>query len=310
MKESGPLRIVFFGTSWESLPALHALAEDSRVRLLGVVTQPPRPVGRKQAVVPSAVQEYANARQIPCWAPHKLSELHGMMDTDIDVFVVVSFGRILPATVLAQATHTVNVHPSLLPKHRGPIPVPATILSGDEETGVTIMLMDEQMDHGPLLKTIGQVPVDHKTAQELLQELMDLGAHTLVDTICALVSGELSPVEQIHEQATYCSLLSREDAHIDWSRGEVFVERMVRAYTPWPGTWTEVEERPGLWRRMKLLATRLEPLTASDAGWMTTDGVTTRIGELVIERFQFAGKTPMTGAEFARVQGQSSRRVR
>ncbi|MBI2098436.1 MAG: methionyl-tRNA formyltransferase [Candidatus Wildermuthbacteria bacterium] len=195
----------------------------------------------------------------------------------LDLIVVGFYGNILPKEVLAKPKHgALNVHPSLLPKYRGPTPVLFTILNGDSETGVTIIKMDEEVDHGPILAQqkffIGEKKF---TKPELRQILWELGGDLLVETIPKWIGGEIQPQEQDHSKATYTKKLTREDGRIDWNRPAEYIERQVRALTPWPGAFT-------IWKgkRIKILNAHIEG------------------GKLVIDELQMEGKKPTTLREF------------
>lgn len=303
-----PISLVYFGTPEISVPALDALVQDERFEVRAVVTQPPRPAGRHAKEHPSAVHRFAEERKIPVLTPDRTKEIGEELKTiNADVHVVVSFGQILPKSIVFMPPHgTVNIHPSLLPKHRGAAPVPATILAGDAMTGVTIMLMDEKMDHGAILD-VSEHPVDGKTTAILLPELMRIGANRLPNVLDQLTRGELKPIEQDHNNATYSNMLSRDDARIDWSQPTKYVERMIRAYDPWPGTWTEIETDKG-WRRLKILSAHVD--TSRTGNRLETIDKMTHIGSLVIDRLQLEGKKPLSGAEFTKTRPGLSWRVR
>lgn len=301
-------RVVYFGTPEVSTFGLKALVEDKRFEVVAVVTQPPKPVGRKKVVTKSPIHLMAEEFGIDALTPNKSKEItDDLKKTGADLHVVVAFGQILPKDIVDMPAHgTLNIHPSLLPLHRGAAPVPATILAGDEQTGVCIMLMDEKMDHGPILD-VSRAPVDGKTTAVLLPELMQLGADRLPDVAAAWIAGEIDPQEQDHDAATFCKMLSREDAHIDWSMDVEHVERQVRALDPWPGTWTEVEMPKG-WQRMKILKAHLDESRDEMIEFVTTND--TAIGQLVIDELQFAGKRAMSGTEFAKVNKELNQSVR
>jgi len=158
----------------------------------------------------------------------------------VDLIVVAFYGKILSKKELEIPTYgALNVHPSLLPKYRGPTPIPTTILNGDTETGVTIIQMDEEVDHGPIVVS-KKFEIGNKefTTPELRKVLWELGGDPLVEVIPKWVAGEIIPQEQEHDKATYTEKLTREDGKIDWSKPTVYIERQVRAFYPWPGAFT------------------------------------------------------------------------
>lgn len=177
------------------------------------------------------------------FTPSKLDDefINDLKKLNPDLIVVSSYGKIIPQAILdIPKFGALNVHPSLLPKYRGASPVPATILAGDKETGVTIIEMDEKMDHGPIIYASKISLIGQENLQELINKLFQLGAEVLVKVIPDFVSGKIKPHEQDHTKATFCKLMSKEDGYFDlntppdWEK----LDRMTRAYYPWPGVWT------------------------------------------------------------------------
>ncbi|MCH7605199.1 methionyl-tRNA formyltransferase [Patescibacteria group bacterium] len=199
------------------------------------------------------------------------------VDASCDLLVVASYGQIVSKKVLKTAKHgALNVHPSLLPKYRGPSPIQTAILHGDTETGVAIMLMDEEIDHGPILAMESYDMKNKKyTYEELYKKLSEVGANLLVETIPKWTEGKILPKEQEHAKATYTEKIQREDGEVDWSHPAVYIERQVRAFYPWPGAFT-------FWKgkRVKILKAHV----AKD--------------KLVIDELQLEGKKPTTMREF------------
>ncbi|MDO8676584.1 MAG: methionyl-tRNA formyltransferase [Candidatus Azambacteria bacterium] len=156
-----------------------------------------------------------------------------------DLAIIAAYGKILPKEILEIPRQGfINVHPSLLPKYRGASPIQNVILNGDSETGVTIMKIDEKMDHGPLLANSLLQVTDNDTYESLSKKLAELGADLLIKTIPDYISEKIKPVAQDHEKATYTKIIKKEDGKIDWSKNADEIERMTRAYYPWPGAWT------------------------------------------------------------------------
>jgi methionyl-tRNA formyltransferase len=201
-----------------------------------VITQPDRP-GHRMKVTPPPVKVAAEDLGLPVVQPEKIrdpSVISRLGELKPDVMVVVAYGQIIPADVLAiPARGVVNVHASLLPRHRGASPIAHAILAGDRETGVTIMRMDEQLDHGPILATRATAIGPREDAAGLTARLAEMGAELLVETMARLNS--ISPAEQSHAQATVAPRLRREDGELDWSLGAEEIDRRVRALQPWPG---------------------------------------------------------------------------
>jgi methionyl-tRNA formyltransferase len=217
------------------VPSLRAL-HDAGHEIQLVITQPDRP-GNRMKVTPSPVKVVAGELGLPVFQPERVRDakvgekLRGLSP---DVMVVVAYGQIIPASVLSiPRLGAVNVHASLLPKHRGAAPVAHAILSGDRETGVTIMKMDEQLDHGPILASRPTPIGEGEDAVALTSRLAAIGAELLVETLGRLE--DITPVEQEHEAATIAPRLRKEDGELEWDVGAVEIDRRVRALQPWPG---------------------------------------------------------------------------
>lgn len=298
-------RVIFFGTESFAVAILQSLlAASETFSVVAVVTQPARPVGRKQILTPSPVDVYAEEHGIVVLTPEKLrgeeiaAELRAL---GADVFVVAQYGLIIPKTVLAIAPHgAVNVHASLLPRHRGASPVHAAILSGDAVTGTTFMKMDELMDHGDVFASYELAIQPDDTTETLMARLAELSAAHFPSDLHKFLDGTLHATEQNHAAATATGLLSRESGYIDWQKMDAaHIERMVRALTPWPGVTLHIETVP-----YKIIDAHVE----NDDALSETPGlisfenkkivVKTIQGDLVIDSIQPAGKQPMRAADF------------
>ncbi len=245
------LRIAFMGTPAFAVPSLLGLLSldtiaGRPVRVVAVVTQPDRPAGRGGRVAAGPVKEAALAAGVSVLQPERLrrpENVAALAEYAPDLIVVAAFAQILSRPVLAlPPLGCLNVHASLLPRWRGAAPINAAILAGDVETGVTIMKMDPGLDTGPML-TRRALPIrDDDTAGTLTPRLADLGAALLLETVGPWVEGVLTPQSQDEDLATATGLLTREDGRIDWSaRDAASIARMVRAYDPWPGTFTHLD---------------------------------------------------------------------
>ena len=244
------MRLIFMGTPQFAVPTLNALAEARApgrlaaegMEIVSVVTRPDKPAGRGQGVVFSPVKERTLALGLPVWQPGPLrrpENLEELQRLAPDVIVVAAFGQILRREVLdLPRFRCVNVHASLLPRHRGASPITAAILAGDAEAGVTIMLMDEGLDTGPMLAQ-RSIPLAHDgTTGTLTEKLSHLGAALLLDTLPRWCAGSLTPQPQDEAQATHTRLLKKEDGSINWQLPADVLARQVRAYIPWPGAST------------------------------------------------------------------------
>ncbi len=301
------MRVIFFGTPKESVPALHALANDERFDVCAAVTQPARPVGRHATVTPSPVAAFAASKNILTLSPTRPEEeLARMQSLHPDVCVLVAYGCIVsPAVVQLAPWGIVNIHPSLLPHWRGATPVPSAILAGDTQTGVSFMVLDDKMDHGPILEQVKTEIGEHEMGDELLMRLMRMGAERLGDVLVRYRDGEIQPIEQVDKNATYCKKLSREDARINWAQSAVSIERRIRAFHPWPGTWTEVFI-DGAWKRLKILKAHVEDMHSASAPTLHCGDGQARVGALVIDTLQIEGKKPSSAATFARTRKNAS----
>ena len=297
-------RVVFFGTPEFAVPPLAALvAAGFPVPL--VVTQPDRPVGRHAAPRPSAIAAWAAARGLPIEKPERLRGNAALRETleaaMPDAIAVVAYGKIFPPELLSlPGLGCVNVHASLLPRHRGASPVQAAILAGDLETGASTMRMEEGLDTGPVYLE-RRVPIgERETAGELSARLAEIGGKLLVETLRGLEAGTLRPRPQEGEP-TLCRPIRREDAAADWTRSAEDLSRRLRAFTPWPGLFTFLGGE-----RVKILAAHPAAGGAGgEPGDLRVEGgelvASTGGGTaLVLERLQRAGRNPVAGSEFAR----------
>lgn len=287
-KSSKKIKIVFFGTPQLAVPIVEALYQAKGIKLLACVTQPDRPVGRKKIMTPSAVKIWAEKKKIPVLTPTAFDkefydELFSI-SPKFDLIVLAAYGLILPRKLLALPKKgALCLHPSLLPQYRGASPVQATLMNGDNETGLTIFKMDEKMDHGPIVSQFKERVQPDETAEVLYSRLFQLGAEELATMLPAYLEGRIKLRRQDDDQATYTQILTRNDGRINWHKAPAEIERFIRAMTPWPGAWTMVEltqagRRP-LQKRMKVLSARLEQ------------------DNLVLDQVQLEGKTPVSWKE-------------
>jgi methionyl-tRNA formyltransferase len=255
------MNIIFFGTSSFSVPFLEYLIGDPQIEVVGIVTQPDTPSGRGGHVTPSPVKVIAQNAAIACFQPtsfktdpHIIESLTGL---DADFFVVVAYGKIIPKRILEIPKRgCMNVHPSLLPRWRGPSPMQSAIAAGDSTTGVTIMLMDEGMDTGPLLAS-EQITIDaNETYPSIERKVHEIGPQLLSQTLKRYQRGEIVPLKQDEAHATITRLLEKEDGHVHWSDSMIQIDRTYRAYFQWPGTWTCWERRKNECVRLRIISLR------------------------------------------------------
>jgi len=298
-------RIIFMGTPRFGQVILEALI--GRYEIAAVITQPDEEAGRGRKVSISPVKATALAHNVHLLQPPKIRHpevVQQLRELAPEAIVVAAFGQILPPAILSLPPHgCINVHGSLLPRHRGAAPVPAAILAGDKETGITIMLMDAGMDTGPMLSqaSISIAPGD--TTASLTEKLGDLGARLLLDTLPHWMAGEIEPQKQDDSRATYTKLLRREDGRIRWSDTAEEIGRHCRAFYPWPAAFT-------LWAEQQIRVLRARPAATTVPGQApgtvvqlhSQVGVVTGDGLLMLEEVQLAGKRAMPVEDFVRGQ--------
>lgn len=234
-------QIIFFGTEDFSRASLEALI-NAGVTIAAVVTKPDTPKGRGHQIVPPVVKVYAEKRGIPVWQPSNLNEITDKIDAiNSPIGILVSYGKIIPQSILDKFTPgIINLHPSLLPKYRGPSPIESTIINGDKETGVSIMKLTAEMDAGPIYQQVS-VPLDgFETTAKLYEKLGYIGADLLVRILPAIISGSLQPIAQDDSKATYCKLLQKSDGIIEWNQTATSIEARIRAFHLWPQSRTKL----------------------------------------------------------------------
>jgi len=273
------MKIVFFGTPDYVLPVLAAVHKKYVTGpgvspIIAVVTQSPKPTGRKQILNYSPVDKWAHEHKIPTYYK---SEDIVREKVDADLGICASFGEIVPKLVIDYLKFGIlNIHPSLLPKYRGASPIPATIIDGLTQTGVTIIKMDEKMDHGPIVVASKEAVLPEDTGESLRHRLFEKSADILIEIIEPYLKGKISLKEQNHAEATFTKILKKEDGKVDLTAEDsIKIERKLRAYTPWPGIWTLVDGK-----RLKILKAHLED------------------GKLVLDEVQLEGKNPVTYQQF------------
>ncbi len=238
------MRIVFMGTPEFAVQPLSAMVENG-YQVVGVVTQPDRPVGRSKKLTPPPVKVYAEAHGIPVLQFEKIRRPEGRAALEAlqpDLFVTAAFGQILSQKVLdIPRLGTVNVHASLLSKYRGSAPINWVLIKGETKTGVTTMFTDAGIDTGDMLLQ-DEIPIDeNENAEELTEKLSELGAKTLLKTLKALEEGTLQRIKQNENEATYLPMLDKELGSIDWNNSAKEIHNLVRGVYPWPGAYTTMD---------------------------------------------------------------------
>jgi len=279
--ENDKIKIIFIGTPEFGAIILEELAKNNYKPVL-VITNPDKPVGRKQVLRPPPVKLVAQKYKIPIEQPERIKNLElRIKNLKSDLVICAAYGQIISGEILKIPRYgSLNIHPSLLPKYRGPSPVQTTILNGDKETGVTIMLMDEKMDHGKIISNF-QFPISNKiTYQELHEKLALSGAKLLLETIPKWIDGKIKSQTQDEKKATYTKIIKKEDGKIDWKKPAQEIERQIRALNPWPGTFTFIKKR-GKKIRIKVCQAELS-----------------ENNQLIIKKLQPEGKKPMSFEDF------------
>ncbi|WP_173975179.1 methionyl-tRNA formyltransferase [Magnetospirillum sp. LM-5] len=291
------MRLAFMGTPDFSVPILAALI-DAGHQVAVVYSQPPRPAGRGHKEQLTPVHAFAQQQGIMVRTPKSLKsedEQQAFRDLDLDVAVVAAYGLILPPAILAAPRRgCLNVHASLLPRWRGAAPIQRAIEAGDTETGVTIMQMDQGLDTGAML-LVERLPITAATgAQVLHDQLSEMGARLMVDALARL--DQLVPVPQPEDGVTYARKLAKDEGKLDWTRPAAELDRLVRAFTPWPGVWCEAAGE-----RLKVLEASLAD-ASGPSGTVLDDQLTVACGQgaLRILKAQRPGKGPMAAADLLR----------
>lgn len=320
-----PVRVLFLGTGWESVETLKALYEDCRFEIVGVITATDKLVGRKQISTPSEVKVYSLSNDIPVFHTERDSARYSKA---LDIFqpelvVCKAFGEIIPKEFLEYPKYgCINIHFSILPKYRGAVPIQKAILDGEKKTGISIMLMSEGLDEGDILEVCEENIRDDDTNFSLRKRLVKKSADILGDVLERWVNGEIEPSKQNNLDATYCwqKDISKENAEIMWrKRTPEYIERMVRAFIPWPIAWcrlndTGITSLDG--KVMKIFEAELVEIhNGFDAGtifqhdcmllFATRDPhISLRVKELQIE-----GKNKMRGRDFLNGIGKSITKI-
>lgn len=297
------MRILFLGTPEFAVPSLKTLIGSSH-EIVAVITQPDKPKGRKLQLAPPPVKEIALAHQFECLQPESLKE-EGIQERASklapDICVVVAYGKIIPPWLLELPPHgCLNIHASLLPRYRGAAPMQRAIMNGEKETGVSIMLLDEGMDTGPVLRQKAVMIAVDDNVGTLYDKLAAVGAELLGEVLDKIQEGKITSVPQDDSFATYAPKIEKDEGRIDWSLSAERIHNLVRALNPAPGAFTSYGNL-----RVKIWITRVE-----DGFGKTTPGtiletkhslvVATGIGALTLLRVQPENRDKMSGEEFVR----------
>ncbi len=302
------MRLVFMGTPAFVVPVLDALVSAPHVQVAGVYTPPDRPGGRGRRAEMSPIKSYSLERGLALFQPSSLRPAEPQEELAAlapDVIVVAAYGKLLPATVLEMPRHgCLNLHPSLLPRHRGPSPVATAILEGDSVTGTTLMLLDQGMDTGPIIAQRQYQLSGEETAETLAAALFQRGTHLLLEKLVPWVGGRLTAEPQEDAMATTTRKLERADGQASWTLPAAALERKRRAFTPWPGLFTR-------WQGKVLKLLDVVALPAGAAGQFNQPGqvvplalaqvpvgIVTTQGILGLKILQLEGRRAVAAGEF------------
>ncbi len=304
MTQSSNIRTILIGTS-EFAEAIFEkyLGTKPNSEIIAVITAPDKPVGRKQELTPSPVKKWATENNLTVLQPKKINSpewIKKIQELAPELIILCAYGQIIPKEILNIPKYgALNIHPSLLPKHRGASPIQTAILNGDKETGITIMLMDEKMDHGETISNSKfQIP-NKITYNKLSNKLVDLGAGLLIKTLPDWISGKIKARPQNHSEATFTKIIKKEDGKIDWNKSAEEIERQVRAYNEWPTAYSYWDEK-----LFKILEASTESEnTNNKVGQTFLDEdknltVQTGKGLLILNQIQLEGKKPIMAKDF------------
>lgn len=296
--EKNKQKIIFMGTSEFAVPVLKKLIKNYQV--ISVFTQPDKPIGRKKELSKSPIKKVAQENNLKIIQPKSLKDekvVNQIRELNPDLIIVVAYGQIIPQKIIKISKFGImNIHPSLLPKYRGASPIQTAIMNGEKETGVTIMLIDEKMDHGPILAQ-EKINIGDDNYIKLSEKLSEIGANLLIKILPDYFSGKINPQEQDHTKATFTKIITREDGQIDWHKSAKEIGCQFRAFTPWPGVFT-------FWnnKRLKITKLTISEINKQDGlVFLTSDeevAIGCGMGSIIISKLQLEGKKEMRAKEF------------
>lgn len=295
------MKYIFFGTPEFAAIVLEKLIDAGYIPE-AIICNPDEPVGRKQILTPPPVKVLVEKFNISIFQPANKSELlainYKLSAIRPDLAIIAAYGKIIPKEVLdIPRLGFLNIHGSLLPAYRGASPIQYAILNGDKNTGITIMKVDEEMDHGAIISNYEFLISKLDTYESLSQKLAILGAELLIKIIPDYISGKIESIEQNHLKATYTKILKKEDGRIDWSKSAEEIERMARAFYPWPMAWT-------IWNNKILKILEATVLNGNDKKpgevFLKNNELSVRCGKniLIIKKLQLEGGKILSAKEF------------
>ena len=302
------MRIVFIGTGEIGVPVLRSLLNSQEHQLVGGITQPDKPAGRNLRMAAPPIKAAAAGRAFPIFQPARIRDEGAIAEIRAlapDLIVVMAYGQILPRSILEiPRVACLNLHASLLPRHRGAAPIQAGILAGDRESGITVMYMDEGLDTGDVLLQSRLEIAEDETGGSLHDRLAQIAPAALDDALTRLQKGNAPRIPQDSSLATYAPKLEREDGRIDWSEAATLIERKIRAFDPWPGAFALMRDAAGHERKLKIFsATVTESTNAAPGEILRSDSslvIAATEGAVALDEVQLEGKRRMSAAEFLR----------
>jgi len=302
-------RVIFMGSGKFAVPVLQDLLNFERLLsagkiVLALFSQPDRPYGREKKMATTPTKEIALKYKVPILEPVKLNEAWAKKIEGLhpDLIVVCDYGLLIPREILGIPKFgVINIHPSLLPKYRGSSPIQQAILDGCGKTGVSIILVDEKLDHGPVLAQKNEKIKNEDTFGSLRDRLAQISGRMLIDFLPNYLNGKFNPKDQNHKKATITRELSREDGEIKWSRQSDHIERMVRALTPWPGCYTRYNNK--ILKIIEIKKCKGCKNAKPGTVFLTKDkevAINCNKGAVIIKKLQMEGKKIMTARDFSR----------
>lgn len=295
------MRVLFIGTGEIGVPVLGSLLKSEKHELAGVVTQPDKPVGRAQRIEAPPIKVALDKSNVPILQPARIKNEETVAEIQSlapDVIVVMAYGQILPRSVLEiPPIACLNLHASLLPKHRGAAPIQAAIVAGDRESGITVMYMDEGLDTGDMMLQRRLEIAADETGESLHDRLAQIAPDALHEALARLQAGTAPRIPQDPSAATYAPKLEREHGRIDWTESAALIERKIRAFNPWPGTFTRLRDHAGRERQLKVFRASVTDSCSADPANLV---IPTKMGAVKLEEVQLEGKRRMSSAEFLR----------
>jgi methionyl-tRNA formyltransferase len=307
---SQKMRVVFIATGEIALPTLQSLLSSTEDKLVGVVTQPDKPAGRAQKLTAPAIKIALLQTAVPILQPERIKSgkaIEQIRAWEPEVIVVMAYGQIVPRAILdLPRLACLNLHASLLPRHRGAAPIQAAIVAGDRETGITVIYMDEALDTGDILLQSRIEILPNETGGSLHDRLAELAPSAMTEALKLLGAATAPRIPQDSAKATYAPKLKREDGKIDWSEPAELIERKIRAFNPWPGGFMLITEKSGKRAKLKIFRATIadakgkpgEIIEAGERGLV----IATSDRALLLEEVQIEGKRRMSAGEFMRGQ--------